>query len=1150
MALHTLGGPARIGDDSAMRKPAATDAWRVRLYGDPAIVLPDGRVVALEPRAAALIALAALEPGISRLRVANLLWPDSQDPRRNLRQQMLRFRQLFGRALVEGDSALSVSDLQVEEPAELAPAPLLAGHAYEDCEEFAAWLSQRRETRQVRLLESTRRQLASSEAAGDLDAALAAANALLALDQRAESHYRELMRLNYLRGDSAAGLTAYRRLSEMLAAEFDTRPSVPSEELAAVLRSHVQHSAPAPVPRSGAGLSAALPLALKRPPRLAGRAGESAAVAQHWADGRAVLLEGEAGLGKSRLMAEMLAGARAALSVAGRPGDAGAPYATLARLLRPLLADGAAGLDTPTREALAYITASVEPIAPAQRDHAASAGAPAAARSALTPLRPGAMATAVAELLRQRDVQVIAIDDLHFADEATIDLVASLAAQDEPGRSWLLAARPAELSPAARELRASLTELQRLGTVPLSALDTHAIATLVDGLAIDGLQATDLAEPLLRHTGGNPLFVLETLKQGLTDGSLVRGELPRPSSVGALIERRLQQVTEPALVLARVAAIAGVDFSIELAEAAIGVRAVQLASAWSELQDAQVLRGEAFAHDLVSDAVLRGVPPVVARRMHAQCAAWLSARGGEPARLARHWRLGGHAAEAALAFERAATRAGQASRRHEEADLLLQAAQAHADAGQPAQRFEALAARVSTLIVARLDERALEEAQALPDAAQSDLQRLRAIRVIAELLGQRGEMQRAIDTARPGLVLAREIGAHEELVRNASNVAANLSKLGRPEEAYSLLLPLREWVDRDADDDVRAVWYAHWAGALGHIGRLREAVASFEVSIACAERTGRRDTVGMAVLNLGVVLRTMGCLQRAFECSRRGVELTSGDVTATTHLALARLMHARDQAETGRYADALQTLDDLMPQLEAMGPVFWVRAAQTAQAAMWLHLGQVARAQQLLRPDDVQTPAWMRAGRTLLRMEIAAGTDQPLPHAQVKEALALVAADPHRITGMATRALRAATAQEVLDQVPALAEMSDRQERYGGLLAVRIHEARAASALDRHRQAAAAARKALALFADGYAPEFMYLPELHLVAWRALDKAGASDEAAAALRAGTDWIRGHALPHVPAPFLDSFLNRNLINRELLAAATRVPPAAARMLRKG
>jgi hypothetical protein len=94
------------------------------------------------------------------------------------------------------------------------------------------------------------------------------------------------------------------------------------------------------------------------------------------------------------------------------------------------------------------------------------------------------------------------------------------------------------------------------------------------------------------------------------------------------------RLSEPALTLARVAAIAASTSRIELAEAATGQRAVQLASAWQELQDAQVLRDEAFAHDLVADAVLRGVPPVVARRVHAQCADWLAAQGVEPARVA------------------------------------------------------------------------------------------------------------------------------------------------------------------------------------------------------------------------------------------------------------------------------------------------------------------------------------------------------------------------------------------------------------------------------------------------------------------------------------------------------------------------------------
>jgi hypothetical protein len=100
--------------------------------------------------------------------------------------------------------------------------------------------------------------------------------------------------------------------------------------------------------------------------------------------------------------------------------------------------------------------------------------------------------------------------------------------------------------------------------------------------------------------------------------------------------------------------------------------------------------------------------------------------------------------------------------------------------------------------------------------------------------------------------------------------------------------------------------------------------------------------------------------------------------------------------------------------------------------------------------------------------------------------------------------------------------------------------AHAALSAGRTEVATSSARAALALVEEGYAPESMYRPEANLVAGRALAQAGAHAEAAAALRAGSDWIRSHALPHVPVPFLDSFLHRNPVNRELLAAAARLP----------
>jgi DNA-binding SARP family transcriptional activator len=1140
MALHTLTGPVSIGDDAVMQKPATGAEVRVRLFGDPAVVLPDGRVVALERRAAALLALAALEPGISRMRVASMLWPDSSDPRRNLRQQLLRFRQLFEHPLVEGEATLKLID-RLLETADNSPAPLLAGFDYEDCEGFQVWLMQQRESRRNQRLEAVRQRLASSEAAGDIDAALEAAGALMALDPHLESHHRELMRLNYLRGDTAAGLAAYRRMSEMLATEYNTRPSAASEQLAAALQASVRANTDAAIAGNAVvPRQQILPVVLKRPPQLVGREVERRLVLQHWAEGRAVLLEGEAGLGKSRLMAEFLAGDRSTLFAAGRPGDAGAPYATLERLLRPLLADGAAALDAATRETLAHIAPLIASELDAPAGPLTELSEVAAKRSARSVLRPGAMASAVSELLRQQDVHLIALDDLHFADDATLELMAGLVAQDGPERRWLFAGRPAELHAAARMLRTSLVELQRLGVVALTALDERAVAAIVDALAIPGLQGVALAGPLLRHTGGNPLFVLETLKHGLTEGTLARGDLPRPLSVGALIERRLQRLSDPALTLARVAAIAGVDFSIELAESAIGVRAVQLASAWAELQDAQVLRDESFAHDLVSDAVLRGVPPVVARRVHGQCAQWLTAHDVEPARVAWHWRHGGMPAEAGRAFVAAALRAEAAARLQEEAALYEQAAQAFADAGLQEEQFNAQIGRVRSLNQAKFDDAAMQECRALLDAACTDTQRLRAHSELVGLLTERGEPRAALEAGQVALKLARRLGDHEWQVRTALHMATAACSLGQAEEAVALLAPLRAWVDAQPVEELRMLWHGEWGASLGHAGRLREAVAAFDVALEAARRLGLRDSEGRLLLNCSVTLRQNGQFDRALALSRQGQLLSSAESGDAAALPIDRLVLARDESEAGLYSSALPALESVVTEFERRQARFWHQAGRMVLVRLWLDLGQYARAVPLLRDEPDELPVWLRADRRLLQLELARALGQSAPAGVLDEALALAATDPQRGPGLQVRTLRSLPPADVLAQAPALIKTLSARERFGAVLSLHVHVAHAALGAGRTEVATSSARAALALVAEGYAPESMYRPEANLVAGRALAQAGAHAEAAAAFKAGSDWVRSHALPHVPVPFLDSFLHRNPVNRELLAAAARLP----------
>ena len=142
--------------------------------------------------------------------------------------------------------------------------------------------------------------------------------------------------------------------------------------------------------------------------------------------------------------------------------------------------------------------------------------------------------------------------------------------------------------------------------------------------------------------------------------------------------------------------------------------------------------------------------------------------------------------------------------------------------------------------------------------------------------------------------------------------------------------------------------------------------------------------------------------------------------------------------------------------------------------------------------------------------------------------------DANRRTGNAVRGLRFAPPTVVLEQGAALADSARSLELFGALAALQMQRARAALALQRPADAATAAHVLVGLLNEGYVPDFAYTPEAWLLAAQALRAAGETGPAQAALSAGQHWVRTQALPEVPAPFIDSFLHRNPVNRELLA----------------
>src|SRR5262249_21621543 len=155
--------------------------------------------------------------------------------------------------------------------------------------------------------------------------------------------HRRVMRLHYLRGDRAAAQAAYHRCADVLRRELGARPSAETE----ALLQQIETAAPPQAAR------APLPVTVLRPPRLVGRESESGALAAAWREGQLVLVIGEAGMGKSRLLAEFID--PTTVSAAARPGDTAVPFAAAARLLRAVIAQHPAAAPPAIRGQLAAL---------------------------------------------------------------------------------------------------------------------------------------------------------------------------------------------------------------------------------------------------------------------------------------------------------------------------------------------------------------------------------------------------------------------------------------------------------------------------------------------------------------------------------------------------------------------------------------------------------------------------------------------------------------------------------------------------------------------------------------------------------------------------------------------------------------------------
>jgi DNA-binding CsgD family transcriptional regulator len=506
--------------------------------------------------------------------------------------------------------------------------------------------------------------------------------------------------------------------------------------------------------------------------------------------------------------------------------------------------------------------------------------------------RPHEVTAALVRELAGGRPTVLVVEDLHWADEATLDVLRLLARKVEAVPALVLASYRDDSLDRGHPLTLVLGELataRAVSRLPIAPLSPDAVGALAEPSAID-------AGDLYRRTNGNPFFVTEVLAAGADE---------IPPTVRDAVLARVARLSDPALKLLEAIAIATPRAEVWLLEALAPDVVDRLEECLASGMVTAHADGVAFRHELARLAVEDALPPDRRVALHRAAAAALAAApGADPARIAHHAdaagdgpavldvapaaaaraaALGAHR-EAAAQYVRA-LRYAELLPREQQADLL----ERRAYEGYLTGEFEAA-------ITAQ--ERALAHRRALDDPlAEGD-----CLRSLARLYRFLGRTRDAEAVSRQAVASLEELPPGRELALAYANLGHLYSVAEDADEAMTWNEKALELAERLDDAQVR-VYALTNMGAIQLLAGAPQAPAELERALALALRGGLDEHAGRAYLNL--VWWPLG--HRRYDLVDRYLE--PGLDHCTEHgLDLWRLFlvacHARVGLDRGRWAEA------------------------------------------------------------------------------------------------------------------------------------------------------------------------------------------------------------------------------------------------------
>ncbi|MEN8148582.1 MAG: protein kinase [Planctomycetota bacterium] len=681
--------------------------------------------------------------------------------------------------------------------------------------------------------------------------------------------------------------------------------------------------------------------------------------------GSALLLTGEPGLGKSRLVDEFLREVEGeaqilygAYPVTG--GMGGLIDAVTGRFGAARVSDALGSYLTETPGLVPGLAAFLR----------RETDAPRMARDALQ----AACAELLAGLSAERPT-IWVTEDLHFAPDVGRAVALTLARAAPDRRALVLLTSREDLFP---------------GQVPsreLHRLDADEVADLVR--AVDPDATVAMIHRIARKSEGVPWFVFELLRTLKAAGDLTEV----PSAVRDVLTVRLTDLAKEERALLDVAAAIGVEFDADLAAAALDVPVVTVLQDLAELERRTgVVRAAGrhyrFDHHQIRDLVHAELPVRLREEYHTRLAR-AGAERGESDRFVAYHHFAGRSPEEGMPALRAALDSAQMRYLHEEVlDLLARALDgphelssgdraalvrvradrlhylgrreeqdaatieavelAEAD-GDPVLRANALLARGAILVSFGREEDALAKyrtavtaAEEADDASLALTAKSRCGVVLARL---RRDVE-ALELHRANREAARERDDVANVLLSTTNIAVALRHLGRYEEARDELDSILTYGDDSAYEFTMSHVFGNLGMVLWHLGDLERSREMLTRQFDVARRMGYRRTELAAVGNVGLVHRDLGDPGRALECFERH-ESFAREIGERRAELVACSNLGRMAAEFGDFDRARKLLERVRDEGESVGAPHMRPNAITALAEIAYLAGDDVEAKRL-----------------------------------------------------------------------------------------------------------------------------------------------------------------------------------------------------------